>query len=84
MEAAILIAQSAAEATDVHPVVHLVLTWVPFTVLVLALGAVGYVMLRAAGRQMSELHKRSLQHMDRLEAKNDEMIGLLKEIRDKP
>jgi large-conductance mechanosensitive channel len=80
MEAVILIAQSAAESNGV---LHTVLTYVPLPIFMLILAPVVYVMVRA-GRQYSELLKRSLLHMDRLEAKNDEIIGLLKEIRDNP
>jgi hypothetical protein len=35
-------------------------------------------------KRVNELRVRSLKHMDQLEAKTDEMIGLLKEVRDKP
>jgi hypothetical protein len=76
MEAAILIAQTSTESNGV-------LTYVPLAIFMLILVPVVYVMIKA-GQQYSELHKRSLLHMDRLEAKNDEIIGLLKEIRDKP
>jgi large-conductance mechanosensitive channel len=75
MEFATLIAQSTTESNGI-------LTYVPLTILFLILAPIVYVTLKAA-QQYSELHKRSLLHMDQLEAKTDEMIGLLKEIRDK-
>jgi hypothetical protein len=82
MNTAILIAHGPTETTSTQPILHFVLTLVPSTIFALALVVIAYVILRA-GRQMNELHKRSLQYMDSLEAKNDAMIGLLKEIRDK-
>jgi hypothetical protein len=41
------------------------------------------MMLRRNQRRFGPLHQRSLDHMDRMEAKTDEMLAVLKEIRDR-
>jgi hypothetical protein len=76
VEAAILIAQSAAESKGA---VHTFLTYVPLLVFATILSVIVYAAFKA-GRRATD---RSFLHMERLEAKTDEVIGLLKEIRDK-
>jgi hypothetical protein len=80
MEVAVLIARAAAESTD-RP--NSILTYVPFTICIIVLCAIVYAMVKSL-RQYGELCKRSLQHMDRVEARNEEIVTLLKEIRDQP
>jgi hypothetical protein len=74
MEAAILIA--AVESRGDPPTI---LTYIPLLVFLTIFGVLVYVAIKAARRTTD----RSFMHMDSLEAKTDEMIGLLKEIRDK-
>jgi hypothetical protein len=60
----------------------LLVTWIP-TLVPLALLILLIIWVTSQSKCASRIRKRSYEHMDRMEAKTDEMIILLKEIRNK-
>lgn len=79
MEGVFLLAQSAPVSKGIP---YTIGAWIPFVVVISILVLAVCALVKLV-KQYNELHMRTLKHMDATEAKNDEMIGLLKEIRDK-
>lgn len=75
----LMLAQAAADDADLGVWGNLLVAWGPL----LFLGCLIYWILRSSNAKTRVIRDRSFEHMDRLEAKTDEMIRLLQEIRDR-
>ncbi len=73
-----LFAQAAADEAGPSVVSTLIVLFAPLVLLLIL-----FVMLVRTLKRQKPLQNRSLEHMDRLEARADEAIGLLREIRDR-
>jgi heme/copper-type cytochrome/quinol oxidase subunit 2 len=83
MNAAALLTFAQAPPADETTIwVSLLVAWAPIVIIAIVIYVVIYFAVKGNNSRIRALHDRSLQHMDRLEAKTDEMIALLKEIRD--
>ncbi len=74
----IVLAQAATEPDGSKVLTAFLVTWLPIFALALLL----FWVLRSSNARAQPLRDRSLKHMERIEEKTDEMIALLKEIRD--
>ncbi len=74
----LLIAQAADKPDGTRVFVEFLVAWFP----ILVVFVIVYWILRSANAKANPLRERSMQHMQRIESQTDEMVSLLKEIRD--
>ncbi len=77
----LFLAHVAEQAQDSNVWMGVITTWGPLILIgVLVYGLFTFKVARKGG--LTQVRNRSLEHMDRLEAKTDKMIELLEQIRD--